>query len=206
VQWTVVVPVKALPAAKSRLASTVRDSRTHDQLVRAIRADTLAAAAHAEGVARILVVADVDGVEAVEAAEVIVQGEPGLNAGLREAAAYAAARWPGDGVAALVADLPALQPEHLGEALRLAAGADAAFVADSSGEGTTLLTARPGTALAPSFGAGSALRHAQHALSVVGAPGLRQDVDTESDLFRALELGSGPMTRAAAAAVTSCSR
>lgn len=201
-----VVPVKALPTAKSRLAATIADPAAHEQLVRAIRADTIAAAAAAPGVARILVVADAEGVLAAQDVEVIVQTEPGLNAGIWEAAAYAAARWPSDGVAALVADLPALRPEDLGAALSAAAGTQSAFVADSSGAGTTLLTARPGTTLDPHFGAGSASEHARRAVPVVGAPGLRQDVDTESDLFRAIALGVGPMTQAAVVADTSCSR
>lgn len=205
-RWTVVIPIKALPSAKSRLAATVADPAAHSALVTAIRGDTLAAARQAPGVARIVVVADSGGVDAEDAFEVILQTDPGLNAGLRAAAAYAAERWPDDGVAAMVGDLPALRPDDLGAALTAAATVPAAFVADSSGTGTTLLTAAPGAVLAPSFGAGSAARHGRQAVAVVGAPGLRQDVDTEADLFRALELGAGPLTRAAAAAVTSCSR
>lgn len=212
------IPVKALPSAKSRLAATVPDPAIHAALVRAIRADTVAAAVRAPGVARVVIVADAppDPATAADAGEVsdgvadsvqvIVQTEPGLNAGLRAGARFATQHWPADAVAALMADLPALTPTDLGAALVAAATLDAAFVADSSGTGTTLLTAAPGTPLAPSFGAGSARRHGRHATSVVGAPGLRQDVDTEADLFRALELGVGPRTRAAAAAVTSCSR
>ena len=200
------VPVKALPSAKSRLAVAVPDPGQHAALVLAIRADTLAAARRTASVARIVVVADAGGVDAPDALEVILQTEPGLNAGLRAGAEYAGQRWPHDGVAAMVADLPALQPEELDAALAGAAKVPAAFVADATGAGTTLLTASAGTALAPAFGPGSAARHARRAHPVVGGPGLRQDVDTEADLFRALDIGAGPLTRAAAAAVTSCSR
>ena len=200
------VPVKALPSAKSRLAVAVPDPGQHAALVRAIRADTLAAVRRAASVARIVVVADAGGVEAADAVEVILQTEPGLNAGLRAGAEYAARRWPDDGVAALMADLPALQPEELDAALLVAAAVPAAFVADATGAGTTLLTAAPRTALNPAFGRGSAARHARQAHPVAGGPGLRHDVDTEADLFRALDIGAGPLTRTAAAAVTSCSR
>src|SRR5262249_40541725 len=50
----------------------------------------------------------------------VVPDEPanGLNAALRYGATVASARWPGSGVAALAADLPALRPAELGRALR----------------------------------------------------------------------------------------
>lgn len=216
-QWTVIIPVKSLPQAKTRLASSLTDAALHETLVRAIRADTIAAAQDADGVARILVVLDtVDALDGAtdahlhedvpQTCELMVQVEPGLNASLREAADHAAARWPGDGIAALVGDLPALQPHELGSALAAAASTPTAFVADADGVGTTLLTALPGAAFAPEFGAESAVRHARVAAPVAAAPGLRQDVDTEADLRRAVDLGVGPRTRAAAATVILCSR
>jgi len=132
---------------------------------------------------------------------VLVQSEPGLNNALREGAALAAARWPDDGVAALVGDLPALRPEDLDEALAAAAHHKRAYVADAAGTGTTLLTAGPGTELLPEFGAGSAARHGRTAATVPAGRGLRQDVDTTEDLAAAAAIGLGPATRATVAAV-----
>jgi 2-phospho-L-lactate guanylyltransferase len=126
-----------------------------------------------------------------------VQTRPGLNAALTEAAEYAAAHWPVDGVAAVVGDLPALQPADLAAALTAAAAHQRCFVPDAAGTGTTMLAALPGTQLRPAFGAGSAARHAAVAVALDAAPGLRCDVDTAADLQAAADLGVGPATAAA---------
>jgi 2-phospho-L-lactate guanylyltransferase len=194
-RWTVLIPAKALPAAKSRLARTL-DGDAHARLVEAIRTDTMSAARATPGVARIVVVADRPAAVPDGADAVFVQQEPGLNAALREAAAHAARQWPEDGIAALLGDLPALRPAELAAALLEAAGHARAFVRDADKTGTTLLTARPGTDLQPAFGAGSAVRHAAVAGELDGEPGLRQDVDTAADLEQALSLGVGAATTA----------
>ncbi|HKC29170.1 MAG TPA: 2-phospho-L-lactate guanylyltransferase [Jatrophihabitans sp.] len=194
IRWTVVIPAKALPAAKSRLLPASDDAESHRWLVESIRSDTLAAARAAEATARVLVVTDLPGL-----ADAIVQTRPGLNAALIEAADYAARTWPDDGVAALVGDLPALLPEQLTAALTEAAQHPRSFVADAAGSGTTLLTARPGIALDPAFGEGSAARHASAAVPLPAAQGLRCDVDTADDLRAAAELGVGPATSVALA-------
>jgi 2-phospho-L-lactate guanylyltransferase len=178
VHWSVVIPAKALPAAKSRLAPMSSDPAAHRRLVEAIRADTIAAATAARGVARVLVVVD----RADGAPDVLLQRLPGLDAAVREGAAHAAQLWPEDGVAALVGDLPALRPDELAQALRAAAGLGSA--------------AAPGHALDPAFGPGSAQRHAGGATAVLAGPGLRHDVDTAADLFSAAGLGLGTATRA----------
>jgi 2-phospho-L-lactate guanylyltransferase len=193
VRWTVVIPTKALPAAKSRLLPASADEQAHRRLVEAIRADTAAAATAAEGVARVLVVSDrPDG----DGNGVLVQTVPGLNGALAEAAEFAARSWPGDGIAALVGDLPALRPTELAEALARAALHPRAHVPDAAGTGTTLLTARPGVTLAPAFGTGSAARHAADSAALDGGGGLRNDVDTAEDLLAATALGVGPHTDA----------
>jgi 2-phospho-L-lactate guanylyltransferase len=187
-RWTVLVPMRSLPNAKSRLAASV-PSELFTQLVEAIRVDTLTAAREAAPVARVVVVGDLpgDGVT-------LVQRTPGLNGALRDGAAHARAHWPRDGVAALVGDLPALRPGHLADALDAAAAEPAAFVPDHSGTGTTLLTATPPALLDPRFGAGSAARHAAVAVALTAAAGLRHDVDTAGDLTAAAALGLGPRT------------
>ena len=200
------LPAKALPGAKSRLLAGFDTAEStheaHAALVLAIRSDTLAAAHRTPGVGRILVIMDrADDDQPDAGVHVLVQSEPGLNNALREGAAMAAARWPDDGVAALVGDLPALRPEDLDEALAAAAHHARAYVADAGGTGTTLLTAGPGTELLPEFGAGSAARHARTAATVPAGRGLRQDVDTTEDLAAAAAIGLGPATRATVAAV-----
>ena len=189
------LPVKALPAAKSRLLPASLDGATHRRLVEAMRADTLSTARAAAGVARVLVIADRAG--SVAGADVLVQSRPGLNGALAKAAEHAARSWPADGIAALVGDLPALRPEELAAALAEAGAHFRSYVPDAAGTGTTMLAARPGTPLQPAFGRGSAARHGALAVALPAGPGLRQDVDTEADLRAAAELGLGPATAAA---------
>jgi 2-phospho-L-lactate guanylyltransferase len=196
VRWTVLIPVKSLPEAKSRLTGASADPAAHARLVRAIRADTVAAAREADGVARLVLVLDGPAADLAPGGLTFVQTVPGLNAALAEAADDARRRWPQDAVAALVGDLPALRSTDLAAALAAAATHEHAYVPDASGTGTTLLTAAPGAALRPRFGAGSAHRHAEVAAALDAAAGLRRDVDTGADLHLAAALGVGPATRA----------
>jgi 2-phospho-L-lactate/phosphoenolpyruvate guanylyltransferase len=191
VRWTVIVPLKALPHAKGRLAAATVNADAHAQLVEAMREDTLRAARSTTAAARVVVVAD----RSEQLGADLVQSRPGLNAGLAEAARHASERWPEDGVAVLVGDLPALRPTELDAALADAAHHPRAYVPDAPGTGTTLLTARPGVALRPEFGIGSASRHAQDAVALPAGPGLRADVDTPEDLAVAARIGFGPSTR-----------
>jgi 2-phospho-L-lactate/phosphoenolpyruvate guanylyltransferase len=197
-RWTVLLPLKGLPQAKSRLQGASGDAQQHAELVLAMRADTMTAIRAARRVARVLVIVDrPDDLHP----QALIQDGVGLNAALTEGAAYAAAHWPQDGVAALVGDLPALRPEELDAALA-ASGTARTFVADADGSGTTLLAVGPGTALAPKFGTGSAARHAASgAVALAAGPGLRCDVDTPDDLQRAAGVGLGSITRAWAAVV-----
>jgi len=191
----VVIPAKALPEAKSRLLPATTGESEHRRLVEAIRADTLAAARAADGVARVLMVADRPAPPGPDT-EFLVQTAPGLNPALDEAAAHALRVWPEDGVAALVGDLPALQPGELAAALAAAAAHPRSFVPDAAGTGTTLLAARPGTDLNPRFGVGSAARHAAQAVRLGAGAGLRHDVDTAEDLRAVAGLNLGPATAA----------
>jgi 2-phospho-L-lactate guanylyltransferase len=186
--WTVLVPLRALPSAKSRLADTV-PPELHADLVEAIRADTLEAVRATESVARVVVIGDRPG-----RGVTLVQSSAGLNGALCDGAAFASAHWPDDGIAALVGDLPALRSSELANALDDAAAVPTAFVPDASGTGTTLLTATPGAELRPEFGDGSAARHGAHAAELDAGDGLRADVDTAADLAAAARIGLGPRT------------
>lgn len=204
-RWQLIVPLKAAPGAKSRLAA-------RPELARAIAWDTVAAAAAAARVARVIVVT-ADPVHrerfaAYPRVELVVESEPrGITAAIQAGLVATSPDLP-RGV--LLGDLPALAPAELDAALAAAEQHDRAFVRDADGTGTTLVTARGGVELFSSFGDGSADRHAAAALAEIPAApesGLRRDVDTATDLGTARLLGLGPRTRAelaaAAAAVTS---
>jgi 2-phospho-L-lactate/phosphoenolpyruvate guanylyltransferase len=193
--WVVVVPVKPRGAAKSRLRGA-RPGIAHEELALALVRDTLSAAARCPAVAAVVVVGADPGLPGIR-----VLADPG--GGLNAALAHAAARVPTGNVAALLGDLPALDPAELAEALA-AACAGRAFVADTAGTGTTLLAAPAGLPLAPHFGPGSAAAHlASGARALDGAwPTLRSDVDTADDLAAAAALGLGPHTSALLAPAT----
>ncbi|MEU8168010.1 2-phospho-L-lactate guanylyltransferase [Micromonospora sp. NPDC049004] len=203
-RWAVVVPVKRLAAAKSRLRGAL-PGVPHEELALALAADTLRAVLACPAVVEALVVTDdtrvVAAARAAGAGTVPDVPDAGLNAAFRHGAAQISGRW----VAGLTADLPALRPAELADAL-LAAQRDTEgvrrFVADAPGGGTVLLAAPPGVDLDPRFGVGSAAAHAASgALPLTGDwPSLRRDVDTADDLAVAAGLGLGPRTAALLAA------
>jgi 2-phospho-L-lactate/phosphoenolpyruvate guanylyltransferase len=200
VRWSVVVPVKRLDLAKSRLYVAGRPRLDHQALALSLALDTVAAAVRAAD--RVLVVTDDPEAAAAvrRAGALVVPDEPdaGLNPALAHGAARAARLAPADGVALLSADLPALRPAELAAALRAAAQHPRAFVPDAAGTGTTLLAARPGRPPHPAYGRDSAAAHrASGAVELAGDwPSLRRDVDTTADLAVAAALGLGPATAA----------
>jgi 2-phospho-L-lactate guanylyltransferase len=191
-EWTVVIPVKGTPDAKSRLGAS-------PELVRAIAVDTVAAVvavaerACPEEVAlrpsrrveapRIIVVTSPSTAPDFEAlgATVIPDTATSLNSAI--ALGIAAA---GDGpVAVLLGDLPALRPAELAAALKLAAGHPLAMVPDADDTGTVLITALRAADHAPAFGANSRALHRAAGYVELDLPadsGLRRDVDTPSQL------------------------
>lgn len=201
-RWSVVVPVKRLALAKTRLQEAGRAAESHRALALALAVDTVSAALACPAVARVVVVTD-DAEAASALARTgasVVGDEPdaGLNPALRHGARQAVLLAPGDGVAVLSSDLPALRPDELAAALRAAGEQPRAFVPDAAGTGTTLLTARPGVALEPRYGKESRAAHrASGAVELHGDwPSLRRDVDTPADLAEAARLGLGGATRA----------
>ncbi|GIJ76960.1 2-phospho-L-lactate guanylyltransferase [Micromonospora phaseoli] len=200
--WTVVLPVKRLTAAKTRLRGGL-PGVPHEELALALAADTLDAVLACPGVAQVLVVTDETRMgELARHPDVRLLpdvADAGLNAALR----HGAAGIPG-WVAGLTADLPALRPTELAVALATTlAGPPGVrrFVADAPGTGTVLLAAPPGVPLDPRFGPGSAAAHAASGADPLTGdwPSLRRDVDTAEDLAVAARLGLGPRTTALAA-------
>ncbi len=133
--WSVVIPVKVLARAKSRLAGLAGPARS--ELALAMAADTVRAAAACPVVAAVVVVTDdpaaASALGALGARVVADEPDAGLNPALAHGAAVAAASWPDRGTAALAADLPALRPAELDRGLRAAAQWPEAFVADAAG-------------------------------------------------------------------------
>jgi len=206
-RWSLVIPVKVLALAKSRLTGLAGPRRA--ELALAMAADTVAAATACTVVDSVVVVTDDAAAAALLSGlgAIVVPDEPGdgLNPALTFGAAQADQFWPGRGRAGLAADLPALAPAELGRALTEAAEVPEAFVADAAGTGTTLYAARPGTAFWPKFGPGSRAAHLSGGaveLRLPGLDGLRRDVDTVADLRDAARIGLGPHTAAAAASLT----
>ena len=201
VRWAIVVPVKRLAVAKTRLADAA-DVRA--DLALAMALDTVAAARCAASVADVVVVTD----EEVAARAVIQMGarvvadlpDAGLNPALLHGAQAAAQGGRGLGVVALSSDLPALRAAELDGVLLAASDHACCLVADADGTGTTLLTARDPLAFTPLFGPDSRRAHVEagaHDVTAAAGASVRRDVDTVDDLRAAVGLGIGPATAAA---------
>ena len=203
VEWTVVIPVKGAPGAKSRLGPAVADD-ARAVLARAFALDTIAAALGAEAVTRVIVVGEdptsAGGADFVPESTAD-EGGGGLDAAIRLGVARARADTP-VAVAVLLGDLPALRSEELDAALAAAARHPLAFVRDADGTGSTLATAGAGVAFEPRFGIDSAARHAASGFVELAAsdlPGLTRDVDTVDGLETVLHHGVGDHTAEAVA-------
>ncbi len=145
--WTVVLPVKGGPDAKSRLGHPARGA-----LAAAVALDTVAAAIGARLVRRVLVVTSDPAVAAAHralGAEVVPDPGQGL-AGALVAGAAAAADGRSSPCALLLADLPALRPADLDAALaacgRELAGGQAAGPGRAPGHGARRGRHRDGAA------------------------------------------------------------
>lgn len=173
-----ILPVRGWGRGKTRLSLPAQQRQ---MLTIAMLRDCLAAVLATE-LGPVVVVSPDPQVRQVAAADgaQAMDHSGGLNVAV--AAAVTAGR-----CAALLPDLPALQPQQLADALTTPGSG---FVPDAAGSGTTLLF---GEGLRPHFGPGSAARHetAGYPRIEMTACGLTLDVDTWADLLRAQELGLG---------------
>jgi 2-phospho-L-lactate/phosphoenolpyruvate guanylyltransferase len=197
--WTVIVPVKQITLAKTRLGGV--DADTRRALAVAFARDTVAAAAASLMVGQVIVVSN-DDVAAEITGDIaeLVPDEPdaGLNQALAHAARHVRERRPDAAVAAISSDLPALRGDDLTRAFRRGL-ATPWFVPDADGFGTTMLAAPEGQEWTPAFGAGSRRAHLAAGVAeidVANLERLRRDVDTAGDLADARRLGVGPSTSA----------
>lgn len=194
-KWAIVVPVKRLDGAKTRLQV---DPDVRIELALAIAADTVRAALACRYTAVVIAVSDDARATPVlrDLGAVVVPDRP--DAGLNPALLHGATTpdVPSDaGIAALAADLPALRPDELAEVLAATSEHGVVIVADAAGAGTTLLAATTAKRFHPSFGADSRARHVAAGavdLSESAGRSVRCDVDTLADLAVAHELGLGP--------------
>lgn len=198
--WQVLVPVKTLSRAKTRLALPPKDraelatAMLRDTL-RAVRATRLVSATHV--ITTDVSVGLVTRSERVAAWTVV--GAVGLNDEVRQAAARLVQTGTPDGIVVVLGDLPCLTAVVLAEVLEAAPSDGQSFLVDAAGTGTTILIAPFGVGFEPAFEFGSAVRHA-----AVGHPldgpfhwrSARRDVDTLADLREAEALGLGSCTRA----------
>lgn len=191
--WTLVVPVKALGRAKSRLSRALPPAGRRE-LVLAMATDVLRACAATPGVSRVRVVTSDPAVEALaRQLDLEVVAEPGAAAGQPDAdplntALASAIRDLTGPVGVVTADLPELRPDLLAGILAAAARHPHSVVPDRQGAGTTMaFWTGPARFRTPRFGADSAARHLREGGAVslrhadpTGAAG--RDVDTPEDL------------------------
>lgn len=196
---TVVLPVKELLRAKTRLALPAEDRA---RLALAFAEDTLRAVLAAVGVEDVVLVTSDEAAAphlvalAPERVRVVADGGSGLGGAVRRGVLSAHAHRPGASVCVVPGDLPCLRAADLDTVLVAAAATRGAFVPDRARTGTTVLVLPAEQAVVERYGADSAQRHADAGL--VALPDVphraRHDVDTLADLLLALRLGPGAAT------------
>lgn len=198
---SVVVAVKSLDSAKSRMAGLTAPQRA--QLALAMATDVMLAVQRTPGVVGLYVVTP-DALVARRAqrcgAVPVRDDGSGLNQAFIMAGSVAHARHPHDAVAFLAADVPTLTPYVLEAALAAhMSDPTPAYITDCARRGTTFLIASAGDPAVPYFGPSSARRHRAAGYRLLTpTPALHRlmhDVDTVDDLHAALLLGAGYRTR-----------
>lgn len=181
----VLVPVKRLELAKSRLAAALGDRERRD-LVLALVTRTIGTVRDSRGADVIALVTP----ERSLADQLAVEWVPdagSLNASLEAGVTWAGARGATT-VLILPADLPWLAAEDITAVLAAGGGRKGVTLAPCMDGGTGALLLSPPDAIPPSFGPGSFARHARLArdrgvaMRVVRRNGLARDLDTPADL------------------------
>lgn len=204
-RWSVVVPVKRLTLAKSRLDLPAADRA---DLALAMACDVVATALSCPLVGQVLVISDDararDAVHALGA--VLVDDEPdaGLNPALSHGVSTARRAAPDDAVAIVSSDVPGMTVEELSLVLTAAAALQRGYLGDAAGTGTTVLTALPGVVVEPGYGPASGATHRRlgYVRIEVAADGLSHDVDSLEDLRAVLlraPASAAPLTKRVAA-------
>lgn len=200
VRWQVLMALRSLDEAKSRLDVPVP---LRSRLAMAMAMDAVETARHCPLVSAVHVICpDPAVVRSLSwlGARVLADEPPGgLNVALGYGARIVQRGHHGQGLAIMVADLPAASADELTVALRAATAAGGHTVlADAEQTGTCLLTTPAGQPARPAFGFDSFARHKAMGAIPLGATqftGLRRDVDTLDNLRVALTLGHARFTR-----------
>ena len=195
----VIIPVKPLDRAKSRLRRALGPAATEFAL--AFAQDVTRAAVDCPSTDEVVVVTDdpraADAVRRMGAQ--VISDLPG--AGIDAALAHAADRMPRDlWHLALTADLPCVTPADLAEVWPLITAEPVpTFISDTTGIGTTAVAQPPRRGWQSHFGPRSRARHRRGGFrELLGPvpPAIRRDVDTPVDLWDADRLGLSPHTQA----------
>ncbi len=187
-RFAALVPVKHAALGKSRLAPLGDTARR--RLASTFALDTVAALLESPSVALVVVVTDdLDVARACQAlgARAIPDGGDELNECLVQAAAEVVRQQPDLALMAVVGDLPTLDRTAVELVVEKFDTGRTAFVADASGNGTTVYLAASYQDFEPRFGLGSAQAHLSSGARDLGlTPGstAREDVDTPEELER----------------------
>ena len=195
---TVVVPVRGLPAGKSRLAAVLQPAQ-RNQLVRAMLGDVVRVLRSAPAVARVIVLSrDAAAAQEAERLEVDFLQEPPGAPGLNRALAFAQTRLAeSDALLLVPADLPLITRTDVEQLVAASPAPPGVVVAPSRDGGTNGLLLRPPAVITPAFGAESAARHIAAAeeagAAVVRVEDVRWalDIDSPEDLALAASLDVG---------------
>lgn len=189
VPLTLVLPIKRLRDAKSRVRLTAADRRL---LAEDLALHTLTTVEECAEIGSALVVTNDEWVRGKARAlgfHSIYDRYDDLNRAAQCGITTSARWWPRRTVGVLVCDLPRLTPASLAEVAKQAISSTAPlFVADRTGTGTTFVSVPPGSVVPMCFGRGSARRfYAAGCRLVTNAPlEIRADLDHIGDL---VELG-----------------
>ena len=192
-----VVPVKALPASKSRLRRDF-DSPLVERLAAAMLRDVVDALAGVPALARVVVVtpdADVAAVARSAGAEALLRNDPGLNAAV-DAAAAVVGGGEGDGLLVVLGDVAGARSEEIAQLIDALDEPGVALAPSRDGGSSALLRA-PRDVIPAGFGPESARVHRLRAeragvrFREVLLPSLAIDVDQREDL-EALLRSSAP--------------
>jgi len=198
----VIIPLKDLDRAKSRLAEVLAPTPRRQLFILMARA-VIRAAQAMEGCAGVLVVtpsADVARIAQDLGAGVLMDAQA---AGMAAACTLGLARLAAEGVERamiLPGDLPSANAADLAQLVRrLREGPGVVLVPDARGEGTNALLLAPPGVIAPAFGPKSAQAHEEAArragvpIEVVQVPALQRDLDDPEDLeaYRKAAITSG---------------
>ena len=182
-----IIPLKALSDAKTRLSSALDRAQRQDLMVRMFN-HVVSVCRLAPSVQQVVVVAGDDAaasVAGVHGVGVLTDPGGGLNAAVAEADRRCA---DAPATMVLAADLPHVSVDEVELMALLGASGPCVLVAPTSDGGTGALLRRPGGLIPPAYGRSSCARHLRTAQAMgvrsarVHLPGLAHDVDRPGDL------------------------